>query len=62
MHSRLITTLILVLAIPALSQTWVARYNGLASGDDLTSGIAIDDSGYVYVTGTSWELEPEMTL
>ncbi|MEO0071004.1 MAG: SBBP repeat-containing protein [candidate division WOR-3 bacterium] len=39
---------------PALSQTWVARYNGPANSEDLVSGIAIDDSGYVYVTGTSW--------
>ncbi len=35
------------------SQLWVQRYNGPSSGDDWTRSTALDDSGYVYVTGFS---------
>jgi hypothetical protein len=31
---------------------WVRRYNGLGYGTDGVGAIALDDSGYVYVTGT----------
>jgi uncharacterized delta-60 repeat protein len=34
-------------------EQWVARYSGPSSSDDQASGIAIDESGNVYVTGTS---------
>jgi len=43
---------------PAGNQLWVARHNGLLGEDDAASGLALDGSGNVYVTGTeveSWE-------
>jgi uncharacterized delta-60 repeat protein len=35
------------------SQQWAARYNGSDNGDDDAKGLVIDDSGNVYVGGTS---------
>jgi len=32
---------------------WVRRYNGPANGFDVATAVAVDDSGNVYVTGTS---------
>jgi hypothetical protein len=32
---------------------WLRIYNGPANGSDYASAIAVDDSGFVYVTGTS---------
>lgn len=34
-------------------EEWVARYNGPDNLDDIASGLAIDGSGYIYVTGSS---------
>ncbi len=46
--------LLAVIVISAAGQTWVARYNGSANDEDVAVGVACDDSGCVYVTGTSW--------
>ena len=35
-------------------QQWVARYNGPANNNESPAGIAVDNSGNVYVAGTSW--------
>jgi uncharacterized delta-60 repeat protein len=38
---------------PAGQKQWVARYNGSGDGEDDASGLTIDGSGNVYVTGSS---------
>lgn len=45
--------LVLILPVTSRAQEWVARYDGPASDWDLASGIAIDETGNVIVTGYS---------
>ena len=35
-------------------EAWVARYFGPGDYDDVANAIVVDDSGNVYVTGSSW--------
>ncbi|MCH7761167.1 SBBP repeat-containing protein, partial [candidate division TA06 bacterium] len=35
-------------------QQWAVRYNGPGNGPDVPSALAVDRSGNVYVTGSSW--------
>ena len=38
---------------PDGTRKWIASYNGPANADDLADALTLDDSGNVYVTGTS---------
>ena len=39
---------------PQGNELWVKRYNGPVNSSDLANAIAVDGSGYVYVTGRSY--------
>ncbi|KPL02784.1 MAG: hypothetical protein AMJ90_04845 [candidate division Zixibacteria bacterium SM23_73_2] len=55
----LISAILLLFGVPLLAQpvdtAWIRTYNGPGNGDDIAYDLAIDDSGYIYVTGGSWE-------
>lgn len=39
---------------PSGQELWTRRYNGTANGSDFASAIAVDISGNIFVTGSSW--------
>lgn len=38
-------------------EKWIYRYNGSANGDDYLGGCAVDDSGNIYVSGSTWRID-----
>jgi uncharacterized delta-60 repeat protein len=44
---------LLIISTNVLAQQWVVRYNGTGNGIDAIKGMVVDNSGNVYVTGSS---------
>jgi hypothetical protein len=42
-----------VLSMPGFAQIWVATYDGPGNSTDVACAIAVDENGYIYVTGHS---------
>jgi hypothetical protein len=65
MHKKILIILVFVLwALPAMAEwtqdtAWVRRYDGPDHTDDWAEAIAVDDSGYCYVTGHSFGIGPD---
>jgi hypothetical protein len=41
-----------ILPLQIFAQVWVARYDGPAHNANGAYAMAVDDSGYIYITGT----------
>jgi len=54
MRSVIAGAFLAVMVMVAAGQTWVSRYNGSANDEDQALGLGCDDSGRMFVTGTSW--------
>jgi hypothetical protein len=60
MRNPLFGILILLFGFMAITahgvEEWVSRFNGINNMDDVAWDIAVDDSGYIYVTGRTFGL------
>jgi len=56
-RKTVILGLFTILNLPAFAQmdtAWVRRYNGLGDSSDFAQALVVDQSGYIYVTGSGW--------